>query len=80
MEAPSDVVPAAPLFVSATPIHKLAKAPIVRRVMDFPRKKYWRSATHGVVMILASLSMRKFISSSSKGIHTGKTQLSCTPN
>jgi len=55
METPSVVVPVAPVLVNAIPIHTLASAPIVRLETDFPRKRYCRRATQGVVIIFANL-------------------------
>ena len=56
IDAPKVVVPAALEFVSETPMHTAARATIVRPATVLPRKKYWRTATQGVVMILANLN------------------------
>ena len=83
MEAPKLVVPAAPVFVRPTPTHTLASAAIVRPEMDFPRKRYCRSATHGVVIIFANLrsvSAGKEKKREPRGNYTDKIQLSCMPN
>ena len=56
MEAPKAVVLAEEdVLVSPTPMQTAARARAVWREMDLERKRYWRRATQGVVMIFASL-------------------------
>ena len=56
-DAPKVVVPDAPdpVLVRPTPIQTAVREAMVRPDTDLPKNKYWRRATHGVVMIFASL-------------------------
>lgn len=57
MDAPKAVVPAAPepVLVRPTPTQTAANAAIVSPEIVFPKKMNWSNATHGVVIIFASL-------------------------
>jgi hypothetical protein len=56
IEAPSAVVlDEEDVLVSPTPKQTAKRAPAVTRDIVFLRKKYWRIATQGVVIIFASL-------------------------
>lgn len=55
IDAPKVVVPAALELVSETPMQTAARARMVSPATVFPRKKYWSTATQGVVIILANL-------------------------
>lgn len=56
IDAPNAVVLAEEdVLVRPTPMQTAARARAVWREMDLLRKKYWRIATQGVVIILANL-------------------------
>lgn len=87
------VVPAAPELVRPTPRQRKKRAAIVGGVMDLERKRYWRRATQGVVIIFASLwgvgvsdrvcmegALTLRVAKYALNVHTDRSQLSCMPN